>query len=362
MSVKGSVLEALRQNQENYISGEKLSEELGVSRAAVWKAIRALRGEGYHIDAVTNRGYCLRQRPAGLTADEIRRHLPAKYRNNGLYVYDIIDSTNNAAKQIAVGAVPAGMPDGSGGSGIASAGSAGTTGGSGVTGAPSHKLHGTTVVALQQTAGKGRLGRSFFSPKEGIYLSVIIKPDFELSKSVLVTVAAAAAVAQAIDEVCEQDSETAIKWVNDVYLRGGKVCGILTEGITDFESGQIDHLVIGIGVNTTLEGFPEELQATAAAAEGDYSRAALAAGIISRLLDYLEHIEDRVFMDCYREKSFLIGRDVKVFRGVYRSDPEKEMDYVPARVLGIDENGGLQVIFTDGSRETLTTGEVTIRV
>ena len=329
MTVKESVLEALNQNKDSYLSGEKLSESLGVSRAAVWKAIRSLREEGYRIDAVTNRGYCLQDQKAPITEEEIRRCLPPKYKNNALYVYDVTDSTNNRARQIAADTAGA---------------------------------HGSAVIALQQTAGKGRLGRSFFSPKEGIYLSIIVRPDFDITRSVLVTVATAAAVAEAIDDICDLPLETQIKWVNDVYLDSRKVCGILTEGVTDFESGQIQHLVIGIGVNTTLEGFPQELLQTAGAVTGDYSKPALAAGIISRVLDYLENIEDRAFMDCYRRKSLLIGREVKVFKGVYRSDPEHDLTGVPARVLGIDEEGGLQVIYTDGRRETLTTGEVTVRL
>lgn len=331
MSVRESVLEALKQNRGTYLSGEKLSEGLGVSRAAVWKAIKGLREEGYRIDAVTNRGYCLSETAAPLSEEEIRRFLPARYRNNGIYVYDVIDSTNNRARQIAVGE-------------------------------EADQANGSAVVALQQTAGKGRLGRSFFSPKEGIYLSIIVKPDFDLSKSVLVTVAAAAAVAEAVDEICGQEEETRIKWVNDVYLSGKKICGILTEGITDFESGQIDHLVIGIGINTNLEGFPEELLRVAGAVEGDYSRSELAAGVIGRVLAYLEDIDRRAFMETYRSKNLLEGRDIKVFKGVYRTDPENDLSGVPARVLGVDDNGGLQVIYTDGSRETLTTGEVTVRL
>lgn len=340
MSVKESVLDALQNNQGTYLSGEKLSETLGVSRAAVWKAIKGLREEGYRIDAVTNRGYTLHKAAAPITEEEVRMFLPAKYQENGLYVYDVIDSTNNRARQIAVGM------DAEGGRSSQNAD------------AP---LHGTTVIALQQTAGKGRLGRSFFSPKEGIYLSIIVKPDFDLTRSVLVTVAAAAAVAEAIDDVCGQKSEAQIKWVNDVYLEGKKVCGILTEGITDFESGQIDHLVIGIGINTDLEGFPEDLLKIAGAVSGDYSKSALAAGIIRRVLDYLENIEERAFMETYRERSFLIGRDVKVYKGTYRTDPEQDLTGAPARVLGIDDDGGLQVIYTSGERETLRTGEVTIR-
>ncbi len=331
MTVKEAVLSALQQNTNAYLSGEKLSEELGVSRAAVWKAIQALRSEGYRIDAVTKRGYHLQEDKAPITEEEIRAFLPARYRSNAIHIYDVLDSTNNRARQIAAG-----------------------------TDQPL-RIHGTTVIALQQTGGKGRLGRGFFSPKEGIYLSIIVKPEFDFSMSTLVTIAAAAAVADAVDEVCGQDEETLVKWVNDVYLNGKKICGILTEGITDFESGQIDHLVIGIGINTTLEGFPEELKKTAGAVEGEYSRSALAAGVIARVLDYMDRLEDRAFMDIYRKKSFLVGRDIRVFKGTYRKDPEKDLTGVPARVLGIDENGGLQVIYTDGSRETLTTGEVTVR-
>ena len=341
MTVKESVLQALTENKGTYYSGGKLAEILGVSRAAVWKAIRSLREEGYRIDAVTGRGYCLTVDRAPLTEEGIRQALPLRYRNNGICVYDVIDSTNIRARQIAAGA--------------AEAPKAGPGGGP----AP---LHGTAVIALQQTAGKGRLGRSFFSPKEGIYLSIIVRPDFDLSRSVLVTVAAAAAVAEAIDAVCGQQEEAMIKWVNDVYLGGKKVCGILTEGITDFESGQIDHLVIGIGINTDLEGFPAELLEVAGAVEGDYSRAELAAQIIARVLDYLENIDARKFMDSYRSKSILTGRQIRVFKGVYRAEPEKDLTGIPARVLGIDGDGGLEVIYADGSRETLTTGEVTVRL
>lgn len=341
MSVRESVLEALENNRGTYLSGEKLSEQLDVSRAAVWKAIRRLREEGYPIDAVTGSGYALPKVSRQVTEEEVRRYLPAKYRNNSLYIYDILDSTNLRARQIALeGDSPSkGRP---------------------AFGNDPGRIHGTAVIAAQQTAGRGRLGRSFFSPKEGLYLSVIIKPDFDLSASVLVTVAAAAAVAEAIDDVC--GAETEIKWVNDVYLDGKKVCGILTEGITDFETGGIDHLVIGIGVNTSLRGFPEELLSVAGAVEGDYSRSALAAGIISRLLAYTEALEERAYIDTYRNKSLLTGRDIKVFKGVYRKDPAEEIDGRPARVLGIDADGGLQVIYTDGSRETLTTGEVTVRL
>ena len=327
MTVKDSVLKALENNREDYLSGEKLSDSFGVSRAAVWKAIKALRQEGYRIDAVTNRGYRLAGEGEEFTEDDIRRSLPPAYKGNGIHVYDILDSTNIKARELSADAA----------------------------------AHGTIVIARQQTAGRGRLGRSFYSPEEGLYMSLVIKPRFDMSRSILVTVAAAAAVAEAIDRICGQAEETKIKWVNDVYLEDRKICGILTEGITDFESGQIESLIIGIGINTSLKGFPDELKESAGAVEGDWSRAELIAGIAERTLGYVDEIESRSFMDTYRNKSMLIGKEIDIYRGTYRKDPAKELGGIKASAVGIDEDGGLIVEYEDGSRETLTSGEVSVR-
>lgn len=326
MPTKDLVLDALQRSGENYLSGEALSEELGISRTAVWKAIRTLREEGYTVKAVTNRGYRLIRDEDVITEESLRAHLFTRYKNNRLFIYDTLDSTNNRAKQLALENAP----------------------------------HGTAVIAMQQTAGKGRLGRSFFSPREGIYLSIIIRPTFDLSRSVLVTAAASVAVAQAVESVCGR--QTQIKWVNDVYLGGRKICGILTEGITDFETGHIESLVIGIGVNTSVKDFPDELRDTVGAVDGNYSRSALAAEIISRMLEFAENIESREFIHEYRDRSMVIGKTVTVYKGVYSTAPEKELEGRAAKVLGIDDDGGLDVIFTDGTRETLTSGEISIRL
>lgn len=326
MSIKDSVLQALTENKGSFISGEELSKNMEVSRTAVWKAIKTLREEGYPIEAVTNRGYKLAPDKWLITEDTLKLALPAKYKNNRLYIYDTLDSTNIRAKQLALENAP----------------------------------HGTVVIARQQTAGRGRLGRSFFSPREGIYISIIVRPDFDLTKSVLVTSAASVAVAESIESICGMDAK--IKWVNDIYADNKKVCGILTEGITDFETGQIESLVIGIGVNTTIKDFPEDLLDIAGAVEGDYSKSSLAASIISRTLDLMDTIEDRSFISTYREKSLVIGKSVKVFKGVYKSLPEEELEARPARVLDIDENGCLVVLYPDGTRESLTSGEITVRL
>ena len=318
MSTKDSVLQALTESKNSFISGEELSKKLDVSRTAVWKAIRTLREEGYPIEAVTNKGYKLMPDKWMITEDSLTLSLPARYKNNRIYIYDTLDSTNIRAKQLALENAP----------------------------------HGTVVIARQQTAGRGRLGRSFFSPREGIYISIIVRPDFDLAKSVLVTSAAAVAVAESIESVCGIDAK--IKWVNDIYADNKKVCGILTEGITDFETGQIESLIIGIGVNTTVKDFPEELLEIAGSVEGDYSKSALAASIITRTLDLMDSIESRDFISSYREKSLVIGKSVKVFKGVYKSLPEEELEARPARVLDIDDNGCLVVLYSDG--------EITVRL
>lgn len=326
MSTKDSVLKALRKSGDHFISGEDLSKDLGISRTSVWKAINSLREEGYNINAATNKGYILIETDEMITEDSLRAFLPARYKNNGIFVYDTVVSTNITAKHIALQGF----------------------------------RNGDTVIAMQQTGGRGRLGRSFFSPRTGIYLSIIIKPSFDFSRSVLVTSAAAVSVAEAIEDVCGQKAK--IKWVNDVYIGKKKVCGILTEAMTGFETGQIETLIIGIGVNTAVEGFPEDLLDTVGAVEGSYSKAQLAASIICRTLDYTSNLESRSFIGPYREKSMVIGKTVKIYKGRYNISPENEIPGITARVLDIDDNGQLVVLYSNGTRETLSTGEISIRL
>lgn len=343
MKVKDYVLKALQEKVGSYISGEDLSDSLHVSRAAVWKAINALREEGYTIEAVTNRGYVLRDSTEDLTEAGIRNGLSSKYKRNSITVYDSTDSTNLRAKQMLLD-----LND--------------------------TKIHGAVIAASQQTAGRGRLGRSFFSPQDGIYLSIIIRPEFDMSKSQLITVAAAAAVSRAIDEVCfglNPDSDepvTMIKWVNDLYISGLKVCGILTEATTDFETGTIQNLIIGIGINRDVSNFPEELRGIAGAVEGDYSSSLLAARVVENTLNYVHELnsaseekQSYSFLDVYRGRNMLEGKSINVYKGVYRDDPTKEIGGVPARALGIDDSGGLMVEYFGGSIETLTAGEVSVR-
>ena len=326
MTTKEAVLQALRSCSGQYISGEELSTQLNVSRTSIWKAIKALREEGHTIEAATNNGYMLIHNNRRLTESEIRQGLSENNRNIEIHVYDSVTSTNSEAKRLAL----EGAAD------------------------------GTLVVSGQQTAGRGRLGRSFYSPKEGIYLSVIIRPRFDVSKSVLITCAAAVAVAESVKEIAGKDAR--IKWVNDVYVDDGKVCGILTEGMTDFESGQIEAVIIGIGVNTDVSNFPDDLKRIAGAVDGDYSASELAGAIASRTIDYAHTIEERTFIDSYRSMSTVIGKKITVYKGQYKVNPEDEIEGVTAEVKNIDNDGRLIVVYEDGTEEALSSGEITIRL
>ena len=326
MTTKEAVLQALRSCSGQYISGEELSTQLNVSRTSIWKAIKALREEGHTIETATNNGYMLIHNNRRLTESEIRQGLSENNRNIEIHVYDSVTSTNSEAKRLAL----EGAAD------------------------------GTLVVSGQQTAGRGRLGRSFYSPKEGIYLSVIIRPRFDVSKSVLITCAAAVAVAESVKEIAGKDAR--IKWVNDVYVDDRKVCGILTEGITDFESGQIEAVIIGIGVNTDVSNFPDDLKRIAGAVDGDYSASELAGAIASRTIDYAHTIEERTFIDSYRSMSTVIGKKITVYKGQYKVNPEDEIEGVTAEVKNIDNDGRLIVVYEDGTEEALSSGEITIRL
>lgn len=239
-----------------------------------------------------------------------------------IHIFESVDSTNNAARE------------------MTQAGAA----------------HGTTVIALHQDKGRGRLGRSFHTPDgQGIYMSIILRPDADISKAMLITTAASVAVCRALKTVCNADP--GIKWVNDIIIGGKKVCGILTEALTEPGATDPEAIIVGIGINLSTEGFPEDLQEIAGAVEGEFSPGRLAAAVITELLALTEKLDTPDFIGEYRELSLVIGKTVKVHKGGYSENSPG----VPARVMDIDANGGLQVIYTDGTRETLSSGEISIR-
>lgn len=324
MSVKTELLSILEANREKDLSGEELAKKMGVSRTSIWKAVKALKAEGYLIEAANNRGYRLQEKTDVLSEEGIRLELDKKYQDFSIEVHKVLDSTNEEIKRRVL--------DGA--------------------------AHGLTILAEQQTKGKGRLGRNFYSPAgTGIYMSILIKPELEGSDAVLITTATSVAVCRGIRKVLGLEPQ--IKWVNDIYLRDKKICGILTEAISDFEMGRIDSVIVGIGINYSTDDFPEELKERAGSlgAGNHVPRNELVAAVLNEFWDIYNDITGRKFMEEYRRRSNVIGKEVRFLeKNVWRE----------ARALDIDEDGGLLVEYAGSEGETvkrtLHTGEITLRI
>ena len=319
---KEHVLRILRDHPDAFVSGASLADQMRVSRTAVWKAIRLLKADGYDIEAVTNQGYRLLSGSDVLSAEGIRRNL--RHTEIRPQVFPVLTSTNTVLKSMAAEDAPA----------------------------------GTAVLAVEQTGGRGRLGRSFFSPPAGgLYLSLLLRPDLPPAEAPRLTSCAAVAVAEAVEKLSGR--KTGIKWVNDVYMDRKKICGILTEAGMDLETGRVSYVVVGIGINlhTPENGFPEEIRNIAGAAFDGLSvpdlRNRLAALVLDRLSDYAEDpLSDDLF-EAYKNRSFVPGMKITVLA------PGKEP--MPAEALCLNRDYSLQVRFPDGSEKVLSSGEVSIR-
>lgn len=319
MSIKNDVLLKLEAADGQYVSGQSLADSLGVTRNAVWKAVQSLRGEGMQIDSSPNIGYRLIHSGDALLPELVTLNLPARYQDTKVSILESVDSTNNEAKRRL--AVPGAERE--------------------------------LIIAIKQTAGRGRMGRGFYSPADtGLYMSLLLRRDSDFSDAVYFTTAASVAVARAIEKLC--DKRPTIKWVNDLYLDGSKICGILTEAVSDFETGLISGVVIGIGVNLKTTDFPEDIRRRATAL-GDSApgRCELAAGICAELLSIIDALPDTSFLTDYRERSLVLGKYV---------DFTRNGETKTALAVDIDDRGGLIVKFDDGRTETLSSGEISLRV
>jgi BirA family biotin operon repressor/biotin-[acetyl-CoA-carboxylase] ligase len=321
MSVKSELLELFITEKGTYFSGEHIAERLHCSRTAVWKAVQQLKEEGYEITAVQNRGYALSEESDVLSREEILHYLDKPYP---LTVLQEVTSTNDVLKAMAN---------------------------------TQHASEGTTIVSDYQTGGKGRLGRSFFSPKgTGLYVSMLLRPQDTVSNSLTLTAKAAVAVYRAVKTVC--NVEIGIKWVNDLYLGHRKVCGILSEGQASMESGHLDFVIAGIGINIYEPegGFPEEIRQRAGSIMGQrtkehqINRNRLAAEVIREF--YQLAAEPGLTSD-YAKHNIVPGHEITVIDGDRRR---------PAKALSILPDGRLEIQEADGSRNALVFGEVSVRL
>lgn len=322
MQTKDKLLTLLQSRKGEFVSGEEIAEALALSRTAVWKAANALRDSGYRIEAVRNRGYRLAAGADILCKSDMEAILGADGDGLTLEVLSCVDSTNSLLREKA----NAGIPE------------------------------GYVVLAGQQTGGRGRMGRRFYSPPDtGLYLSLLLRPThLPPAQAVGITTMAAVAACRAIEEVSHGDAQ--IKWVNDIYLGGKKVCGILTEASIGLESGSLDYAVVGVGFNVCPpeDGFPEELSQIAGAIlprsqEGARNR--LAAAFLKHFLA-IYRSGGTGYAEEYRRRSLVIGKPIRVL------SPAGQR---PAFALDVDSSCRLIVRYDDGTVEALSSSEVSIR-
>ncbi|TAH65261.1 MAG: biotin--[acetyl-CoA-carboxylase] ligase [Anaerolineaceae bacterium] len=322
MELKQQILEILEQNRGRSVNGAWMAKKLFVTRTAIWKNIKQLQSEGYNISAAPNRGYCLEDSNDILTAESITPYLRGKAKGFHLDVRKTVGSTNTLAKEMA---------------------SAGAT-------------QGTVIIANEQTEGRGRMGRSFYSPDStGLYLSLILRPKLNLDDSLLITTTAAVAVAQAIEKLTNDDVH--IKWVNDLFMNGKKVCGILTEASLNIENGGLEYAIVGIGVNVTTKDFPDDIKTVAGSIFSNSPKdipatSVLAAEILNNLSNSMDNPSDPDYLLEYKKRSFIIGKDIYVLKG---------NDTHPAKAVDIDDRARLIVEYSDGNKEVLSSGEVSVR-
>jgi BirA family biotin operon repressor/biotin-[acetyl-CoA-carboxylase] ligase len=320
------VLTALRGANGRPASGEDLSRALGVTRAQIWKHVEALRKLGYQVEGTAGGGYRLVSVPDRLYPSELATGLATRWLGTSVEWYDTIDSTNRVAGERARDGAP----------------------------------HGTAIVAEGQTAGRGRLGRSFYSPPyQSLYVSFVLRPQLDTRAAPTTILAAAVAVAETVAEELGDPDRVAIKWPNDVLVDGRKTSGILMEMAS--EATRVRHLVLGIGVNLNVDptGFPGEFRATATSVSAAAGRSVDRVDFARRLFVNLESV-----LDAHADGGFAALR--KRFDRFYR------MEGRPVRVtatggepmtglaLAPDSDGALPLQRADGSVFRVVAGDVTL--
>lgn len=322
MSTKERILSLLEADRGESISGEHIAKQLDISRNSVWKAVNELKKDGHKIEAITNKGYRLCSDSDVISLSGILPHLSDKACADNIHIHSQLKSTNLTAKEMAL----------------------------------SGAEHGTVVIADSQTAGRGRYGREFYSPhSSGIYMSIILKPHkLDCEPITLVTALAALIVCMSVESVI--DKSPGIKWVNDIYLDNKKISGILTEAVTDFESGNIEWVVVGIGLNFSApsDGFPTELSSIAgtlfAGQDATITRNRLIAEIINEFTDAGSYNKKSI-TENYRKRLMMLNKKITVI-----SAAEKHT----AMARDIDSDGRLIVEKDSGEVITLSSGEISI--
>ena len=356
LSTKEALLLLFEKNKGKFFSGEEIAEELSISRTAVWKAVKTLQSEGFPIKAQKSRGYSLSPDTDIVSSQGVEKYL-SEALDLDISVFDEVTSTNTLLKE------------------KAAAGS----------------REGTVIIANSQTGGKGRLGRSFYSPRNtGLYISILLRPsDLPPQKALKITTMAAVSACHAIESVISAqplpdaapagkksgkkalpgDAATKpelsgndvpqIKWVNDIFYHGKKVVGILTEASVSMENGNLEYAVLGIGFNVydPEDGFPEELKDIAGAilpARQPDAKNIIAAEFLNHFFRTFTAPDHGNYEEEYKRRSLVLGKDVNVISTGSGSTRR-------AKVLDITSDCNLLVEYEDKTTSVLSSGEVSIR-
>jgi BirA family biotin operon repressor/biotin-[acetyl-CoA-carboxylase] ligase len=319
MGIKDQLLDILEHNRDKYISGQELATSLSVSRNAIWKNIKKLQEEGHRIIGINNKGYHLDILSDMITKQGIKMHLLPQNNKYNILVYDTVDSTNNYGKKL--------ISNGS--------------------------KEESIIISNEQTKGRGRMGREFFSPANtGVYMSFVLFPNRHVSELGTLTTKVCVAICRVIEKI--KDCKAEIKWVNDIYVDKKKVCGILTEAVTDFESGTVEAIVIGIGLNISpaSSDFPDELSLSAGSVNPEsISRNIIVAKIINEVMAVYIDGDDKLLMEEYRQRCFLIGKEITYYRNGVSC---------VGKAVDINEMGNLVIEKENGVIDILNSGEVTL--
>ena len=323
--MKSAVLDELKKNMGKYISGEELSKKIGVSRTSVWKYINKLKEEGYVIESSTNKGYVLIESPDALYPNEIKGLMNTKLIGKEIIFLESVDSTNSYAKKMG----------------------------------EEEFQEGTLVIAEEQTAGRGRLGREWISPKgKGIWMTIMLKPDIKPEQAAQITLIAAFAVVLGIKNICNIDAM--IKWPNDVVVSGKKLCGILTE--MGAEIDRINYLIVGIGINANIDEMDFANSGLDIATslkiqkDEDIDRKILISDIIKNFeklyIDFIERGSIEYIIKDYKKVSATLGKEIRILA------KGEEWNGI---ALDINSHGHLMVKMDDGKIKEISSGEVSVR-
>ncbi|HHW32046.1 MAG TPA: biotin--[acetyl-CoA-carboxylase] ligase [Clostridiaceae bacterium] len=327
--MKDLILKKLKQNLFHFVSGETLSQELNVSRTAIWKHIKDLRSEGYVIESFPKVGYRLISVPDVLVPSDISENMNTEFLGHEILYFKEIDSTNNYAKKIAY----EGCKD------------------------------GTVVIAERQTSGRGRLGRTWESDKgNGIWMSVILRPDISPEAIQLITLASSVAVVEAIKDTT--GIATGIKWPNDILLDGKKLCGILVEMSSEMD--RINFVVIGIGINIGQDNrdFSENLRNKAISLKSyiyqnniniEFTRSMIVGKLLTKIEKYYNFIlkgRTEEIIQNWKKYSVVLGKEVVV--------SSRDGDFTGI-AEDLTEEGKLVIRSFDGVTQLILSGEISLK-